>query len=288
MLPAKEKLLSPTLLRSPSSLNKRITRLLKPRRSIMTDLGFSRKILVALTILGAAGGSALIAATPTTRHVQTPVDDDMPEVIIAAPPGETAAPTTNTTPLSSNTDTPITDRARTIIRPLAQMKQDTMVFFGHIKYGDKRTIIADHKIFIPPQTTLPCSVDYEVGSSHFLPDDNIIITEVRGTSARLVSGNIYCIRGAFSLASHDHAVIAAFVTGKSPNISTHTPTLQVQTASINKGDGYFTLYFPVSSDGFPHISFYPAGGGESFGSLYFGTGNSIPKESPNTSDSFSH
>ena len=38
-----------------------------------------------------------------------------------------------------------------------------------------------------------------------------------------------------------------------------------------------TLILPMSCRGWPHVSFYPAGGGESFGGNYFGTGDSVLK-----------
>lgn len=53
--------------------------------------------------------------------------------------------------------------------------------------------------------------------------------------------------------------------------------LKVQTTSVTKGEGTFTLYLPMTGDGFPHVSFYPAQGGGDIGGTYFGTGDSVLK-----------
>ena len=46
---------------------------------------------------------------------------------------------------------------------------------------------------------------------------------------------------------------------------------------MTKGSGTFTLFLPMSCEGWPHISFYPAESGSSFGGNYFGTGDSVLK-----------
>jgi hypothetical protein len=52
----------------------------------------------------------------------------------------------------------------------------------------------------------------------------------------------------------------------------------VQTTVITRGTGTFTLFLPMSCRGWPHVSFYPADGGEDFGGNYFGTGDSVLKQ----------
>ena len=44
---------------------------------------------------------------------------------------------------------------------------------------------------------------------------------------------------------------------------------------VDKGDGHFTVYLYMWTDGNPHMSFYPADGGSSFASVYFGTGENV-------------
>ena len=55
--------------------------------------------------------------------------------------------------------------------------------------------------------------------------------------------------------------------------------LKVQNAIVDKGEGWFTLFLPMSYKGWPHVSFYPAEGGNGFGGIYFGTGDSVLQQS---------
>ncbi|HTU24511.1 MAG TPA: M56 family metallopeptidase [Pirellulales bacterium] len=106
----------------------------------------------------------------------------------------------------------------------------------------------------------PHLVKFEQGASKFLDGDKITIEEVRGTAATMTPGNVYRIKGTYTLASHDRARLAASTTAKHAKDGMGS-WLDVQTAEIDKGSGNFTLYFPMWSEGWPHVSFYPSGGG---------------------------
>ena len=124
-------------------------------------------------------------------------------------------------------------------------------------------------------------VRFEVGAAQFHDGDKITIDEVRGTSDTMTAGNIYVVKGTYRLASAKSADLAAFVTGDggSPEIRQmqNIPTQKTQTMLVDQGDGHFTLILYLWYDGNPHVSFYPASGGNSFGGVYFGTGNSVLK-----------
>jgi hypothetical protein len=45
--------------------------------------------------------------------------------------------------------------------------------------------------------------------------------------------------------------------------------------TINAGNGTFSLNFMMRIEGYPHVSFYPVAGGQSLGSLYFGSGKYV-------------
>ena len=107
--------------------------------------------------------------------------------------------------------------------------------------------------------------------------DEITIVEVRGTADTIMPGNIYWIKGTYTLASHDRAMLAAFTTARDAADGTG-PSLKVQTTVVTRGTGTFTLFLPVSCRGSPHVSFYAADGGEDFGGSYFGTGDSVLKQ----------
>ena len=106
--------------------------------------------------------------------------------------------------------------------------------------------------------------------------DKITIVEVRGTADTFKPGNTYRIKGTYTLASHDRAMLAAYTTAMDAANGTSTP-LKVQLTVVDQGDGTFTLYLPMSCRGWPHVSFYPAEGGGDFGGNYFGTGDSVLK-----------
>jgi beta-lactamase regulating signal transducer with metallopeptidase domain len=132
--------------------------------------------------------------------------------------------------------------------------------------------IADKSV----NSEFPYAVRFEQGATRFLKGDKITIVEVRGTADTFRPGNIYWIKGTYTLASHDRAMLLASVTATESGDG-HGSSLKVQTTTATKGDGTFMLFLPMSCRGWPHISFYPADGGGDFGGNYFGTGNSVLK-----------
>jgi beta-lactamase regulating signal transducer with metallopeptidase domain len=99
--------------------------------------------------------------------------------------------------------------------------------------------------------------------------DLITITEVRGPSDTLEVGKTYEVRGTYKLASHEKALLAAYVTVDISQGHVSHPDLPNQKVIIEKGEGSFTLRFHMWSEGKPHVSFYPAKGGNSFAATYF-------------------
>ena len=113
----------------------------------------------------------------------------------------------------------------------------------------------------PATSEFPYAVQFEQGATRFLKGDKITIVEVRGTADKFTPGNIYWIKGTYTLASHDRATLAAFTTAMDAANGRST-TLKVQTTVVNQGEGTFTLFLPMSYRGWPHVSFYPADGAE--------------------------
>lgn len=99
--------------------------------------------------------------------------------------------------------------------------------------------------------------------------DSISVEEVRGTADTFRAGNTYEVKGTYKLVSHDTATIAVFVTVDRFQAGAFHPPLPAQKIIVEKGEGHFTLQFHMWQDGNPHVSFYPAKGGESFASAYF-------------------
>lgn len=122
---------------------------------------------------------------------------------------------------------------------------------------------------------LSLSVRFEVGETHFLPGDSITIDSMRGTADSVAPGNLYEIKGHYTLASHPSAELAVNVTSRSAPPSTG---MQLQHVDVNQGSGTFTVYLYLWDEGWPHLSFYPTGGGSSFSALYFGNGSSLMRD----------
>jgi bla regulator protein blaR1 len=143
--------------------------------------------------------------------------------------------------------------------------------------NDEPQATAANKPDAPATSEFPYVVPFEQGATRFLQGDKITIVEVRGTADRFTPGNLYCIKGTYTLASHDRAMLAAFITAKD---AAHGkgPYLKVQATIVNQGQGTFKLFLPMSHLGWPHVTFYPAEGGESFGGNYFGTGDSVLRQ----------
>ncbi|MGE3637119.1 MAG: hypothetical protein AB7G28_01080 [Pirellulales bacterium] len=115
------------------------------------------------------------------------------------------------------------------------------------------------------------------GATRFAAGDSIEITKVRGSAAEFTPGNYYSIQGKYTLASRDRAELSALISAKHSTDGTN-PIRQVQTLMIfERGSGEFTLLLPMSHEGWPHVGFYPADGGKSFGGVYFGTGETVLK-----------
>jgi beta-lactamase regulating signal transducer with metallopeptidase domain len=130
----------------------------------------------------------------------------------------------------------------------------------------------------------PDAVRFELGETRFLSGDGITITEVRGTAEEIALGQIYCIKGRYRLASHDRAQLSVGITADNAADGTKSG-FKPQDTIVDKGDGTFMLFLPMAYKGWPHVSFYPAEGGDGFGGVYFGTGDSVAKPKIETSSS---
>lgn len=108
---------------------------------------------------------------------------------------------------------------------------------------------------------------FSVGKTNFRPGDSIRITNVqRGDSFLTVTAD-------YELASEDVAKISLFITS-SQNIG-RVAAATTQSQTIRKGRGTVVLHHPDTYEGMPHVSFYPAKGGNGLGGVYFSTGPSF-------------
>lgn len=113
-------------------------------------------------------------------------------------------------------------------------------------------------------------VSFELGQTQFEPGDSITIDQVYSTSDNLSPGDIIIAKGRYTLASHDEAMLALFIT--SSGASGWTDVIPQQKTNVKKGSGTFELRHTLVP-GQPHVSFY--GGGSGIGGVYFGKGESL-------------
>ena len=116
-------------------------------------------------------------------------------------------------------------------------------------------------------------VNFEMGATQLRDGDHIVVEKVEGTSSKMEAGNLYVVQGTYRLGSEQRASLSVFVTGSREHQP--TPIQKTQTMVVDQGEGRFSLIFYMWNQGKPHVSFYPADGGSSFASVYFGTAESL-------------
>jgi len=133
-------------------------------------------------------------------------------------------------------------------------------------------------VLYAPSQPVSLAVPVETGYSNFLPGDNISITGIHGTAATFAPNNSYMVTGTYTLASHADATLAIFTGAMNPGENDNGPYGR-NSVNIQSGKGTFKLEMMMRIEGYPHVSFYPSGGGESFGTRNFGTGKYLFRES---------
>lgn len=108
--------------------------------------------------------------------------------------------------------------------------------------------------------TIPIKM-YEQPWSAFQLGDEIVVTELRGTSPRIEEGASYRVSGTYTLGSQDGAMLHVYAT--SGAVSSR------QGPDVAKGNGIFVREFTLDKMGDLHVNYYPLGGGSGFGGIYF-------------------
>jgi hypothetical protein len=141
-----------------------------------------------------------------------------------------------------------------------------------------------------PNTSLSQAVHFEIGDTYFLDGDSITIDSIKGVTDTIAPGNLYLVTGTYKLASHPSAVLSSNVTTKGPSgpTSNHDAPTEPRNVSVSQGEDHFSVYLHMDTDGYPHISFYPTGGGSSFAGIYFGTGSSLMQHHTKVTDTVTH
>ena len=109
---------------------------------------------------------------------------------------------------------------------------------------------------------------FELGTTRFAAGDDIHIDEIRGDDPAFGDGGSYVVRGHYTLASHPNALLAI-------NETNGESTGSQKDVKVDGGTAAFELRCNVVHRGWPHIAFYPASGGTTFGGVHFGHGDSV-------------
>ncbi len=116
-----------------------------------------------------------------------------------------------------------------------------------------------------PDGDFPYVIMFETGSVDFAQGDAITISELRGSTNRIVQGGTYCITGAYTLDSQDAADLCFYATTTN---KTASKVASEQSVRVSKGSGSFRLVKRMDDPGYLHLSFYAHG--HNVGGVYFG------------------
>ncbi len=100
---------------------------------------------------------------------------------------------------------------------------------------------------------------YQKPWSAFANGDSIAIKAIRGNRQGVEIGGTYAVLGTYTLASMNEAALGLFTTIRRqagmPSVT--TPVRPGQMKHVHKGGGTFVLWYTVTLQGEPHVSFYP-------------------------------
>jgi beta-lactamase regulating signal transducer with metallopeptidase domain len=120
-----------------------------------------------------------------------------------------------------------------------------------------------------PDSELTHNVKFQLGKTEFTNGDEIVITEIRGTSDQFQVDGTYQVKGTYRLASHDEATLNFGVSAKNA-ADAHGSWGKWQGMPISKGTGTFVLTDRFPIEGYPHLIFNDDR--SAFGTIYFGAG----------------
>ena len=115
----------------------------------------------------------------------------------------------------------------------------------------------------------PVDQKFVLGPAGFAAGDSIRIDSVECSSPDFAPGDRVIVHGWYDLNSRDRAVLGLFLTSNGASGRTRDSRSQIK--RVERGVGPFALECVIAGDGALHVSYYPQGGGSSFGGIYFGT-----------------
>jgi hypothetical protein len=127
-------------------------------------------------------------------------------------------------------------------------------------------------------------VDVVIGESQFFNADHIKIESVKSTGRGFEIGAIIAVKGTYTLNSMETADLCFYSTTTSkrgerelkpgyklkPRRTQHPQRIKAQ-----RGTHKFTVSKVITTDGYPHLTFYHPKTGKPFGGVYFGDKSNV-------------
>jgi RNA polymerase sigma factor (sigma-70 family) len=119
-------------------------------------------------------------------------------------------------------------------------------------------------------------IPFQIGLKENATDGTRLeITEVWGTQPQIKVGGYYLVHGKYRLTSEDQARLYFHLTATS-NLNASGPELDLQSVTLKKGEGEFTLLHAMGGPGYFHLHMLGEKG--TLANTYFGTGANVLKK----------
>jgi hypothetical protein len=123
-------------------------------------------------------------------------------------------------------------------------------------------------------------IDFELGWSDTREGGRIDILEVWGTRPKIEVGGQYLVRGKYVLPPGERAKLYFYETATG-DWSQPTTTMDLQTTTLDKQKGEFTLMHAMAGPGYFHLILAdPERYSQYFANVYFGTGDNVLRTKP--------
>jgi hypothetical protein len=119
-------------------------------------------------------------------------------------------------------------------------------------------------------------VPFEIGSTETKEGGRIEVLEVWGTRPRIEVGGQYLVRGKYVLPPGEHGKLYFYATAEGPWGQAATADLDLQSTTLDREKGEFTLMHGMAGTGYFHLYLAsPERYERMFANVYFGTGDNV-------------
>src|SRR5262249_48322364 len=124
-------------------------------------------------------------------------------------------------------------------------------------------------------------IPFEIGRTETKEGGRIEIREVWGTRPRIEVGGQYLVRGKYVLPPGERGKLYFYETAEGDWGLTPTATMDLQSVTLEKETGEFTLMHGMAGPGYFHLVLAdPERYSRMFANVYFGTGDHVLRRKP--------